>query len=143
MAAISLLLLIFLSISSYSIHGNSASALDCSSVIQNMAGCLSFVTIESEVDKPEGLFVLPWSQESDRSNAECLCEVFKYSGSMGIKMNIAKASSLPVLCKLTTPSISSCRRETSIFSSCRVCLSCTMTKQSFLIKKKTMIKKFD
>lgn len=66
MATISLLLLIFLSISSYSIHGNSASALDCSSVIQNMAGCLSFVTIESEVDKPEGLFVLPWSQESDR-----------------------------------------------------------------------------
>lgn len=111
-AAISLLLLL-LSISSPSVHGNSSPAVDCNNVILNLAGCLSFVTIGSTVDKPEGSCCSGLKKVLD-TNAECLCEGLKNSASMGVKLNITKAYTLPVACKLNAPPTSACGCEISL-----------------------------
>lgn len=115
-AMISLLLLLF-SISLTSVHGNFAPAVECSALIVNMAGCLSFVTIGSTVDEPTSSCCTGLKKILD-TNAACLCEGLKNSGSMGIKLNVTKASTLPVACKLNAPPVSSCECEISLLSLC-------------------------
>ncbi|XP_024009664.1 non-specific lipid-transfer protein-like protein At5g64080 [Eutrema salsugineum] len=99
-AAISILLLV-LSVSSPSIHGKLAPTTDCS------AKCLSFVTIGSQVDKPDMECCSGLKTVLD-SNAECLCEGLKNSASFGVKLNVTKASTLPVACNLTAPPVTAC-----------------------------------
>lgn len=43
-----------------------------------------------------------------KTDAECLCEAFKSSASLGVTLNITKASTLPASCKLHAPSIANC-----------------------------------
>ncbi|EOA21675.1 hypothetical protein CARUB_v10002098mg [Capsella rubella] len=102
------LLLILLSVSSTSVHGTFAPAVECSALIVNMAGCLSFVTIGSTVNEPTGSCCTGLKKILD-TNAACLCEGLKNSGAMGIKLNVTKASTLPVACKLNAPPVSSCQ----------------------------------
>ncbi|XP_010423008.1 PREDICTED: non-specific lipid-transfer protein-like protein At5g64080 [Camelina sativa] len=106
-ATISLLLLV-LSVSSTSVHGSLVPPLECSALMMNMAGCLAFVTIGSTVDVPTSSCCNGLKTILD-TNAACLCEGLKTSGSMGIKMNVTKAYTLPAACKLNAPSVSSCQ----------------------------------
>ncbi|CAH8389541.1 unnamed protein product [Eruca vesicaria subsp. sativa] len=84
-----------------------APAVDCSTLILNMADCLSFVSAGGTEAKPassccNGLKTVL------KTDAECLCEAFKSSASLGVTLNMTKAATLPAACKLHAPSISAC-----------------------------------
>jgi len=103
------LLLLFLSVSSPSVNGNTAQSVECSAVIMTLTKCLPFVTIGSQVEKPEtaccsGLKTVL------ATKAVCLYEGLKKSAAMGINLNITKAATLPDACKLNAPT-SSCACE--------------------------------
>ncbi|OVA03108.1 Bifunctional inhibitor/plant lipid transfer protein/seed storage helical domain [Macleaya cordata] len=72
-----------------------------------MADCLTFVTNGSKVTKPEG-GCCSGLKTVLKTDAECLCETFKNSGSLGVVLNITKALSLPSACGVSAPSISKC-----------------------------------
>nr|AAO23627.1 At2g13820 [Arabidopsis thaliana]BAE99377.1 predicted GPI-anchored protein [Arabidopsis thaliana] len=82
-------------------------AVDCSSLILNMADCLSFVTSGSTVVKPEGT-CCSGLKTVVRTGPECLCEAFKNSGSLGLTLDLSKAASLPSVCKVAAPPSARC-----------------------------------
>ncbi|XP_010546332.1 PREDICTED: non-specific lipid-transfer protein-like protein At5g64080 [Tarenaya hassleriana] len=110
---ISLVVIILLSISASSVCGAShqhaapAPAADCSTLIVNMADCLTFVSSGSSTAKPEGSCCAGLKTVL-KTDAECLCEAFKSSASLGVTLNVTKALTLPAACKLRAPSISNC-----------------------------------
>ncbi|XP_039019410.1 non-specific lipid transfer protein GPI-anchored 31-like [Hibiscus syriacus] len=81
--------------------------VDCSTLILNMADCLSFVSSGSEVSKPEGT-CCSGLKTVLKTGPECLCEAFKSSASMGVSLNVTKASTLPAACKVSAPSATNC-----------------------------------
>ncbi|XP_010488869.1 PREDICTED: non-specific lipid-transfer protein-like protein At2g13820 [Camelina sativa] len=82
-------------------------AVDCSSLILNMADCLSFVTSGSTVEKPEGT-CCSGLKTVVRSGPECLCEAFKNSASLGVTLDLSKAATLPTVCKVAAPPSARC-----------------------------------
>ncbi|MBA0804341.1 hypothetical protein Gohar_003929 [Gossypium harknessii] len=88
----------------------SSSSVDCSSLILNMADCLSFVSSGSEVSKPEGT-CCSGLKTVLKTDAECLCEAYKSSASLGVTLNVTKAMTLPALCKVSAPSTTNCASE--------------------------------
>ncbi|ESQ37027.1 hypothetical protein EUTSA_v10002896mg, partial [Eutrema salsugineum] len=100
-----------------------APTTDFSAMILNMAKCLSFVIIGSQVDKPDMECCSGLKTVLD-SNVECLCEGLKNSGSFGVKLNVTKASTLPVACNLTAPPVTACGLSTNPPASAPgICLS--------------------
>ncbi|XVF01603.1 hypothetical protein REPUB_Repub04eG0102600 [Reevesia pubescens] len=85
----------------------SSSSVDCSSLILNMADCLSFVSSGSQVSKPEGK-CCSGLKTVLKTDAECLCEAFKSSASLGVTLNVTKAMTLPAVCKISAPSATNC-----------------------------------
>ncbi|KAI3445712.1 hypothetical protein Pfo_002377 [Paulownia fortunei] len=77
-------------------HSAPAPAVDCSSLVLNMADCLSYGTCCS------GLKTVL------KTDAECLCEAFKNSAQLGVTLNVSKALALPAACHVSAPSISNC-----------------------------------
>ncbi|XP_017972069.1 PREDICTED: non-specific lipid-transfer protein-like protein At5g64080 isoform X2 [Theobroma cacao] len=90
----------------------SSSSVDCSSLILNMADCLSFVSSGSEVSKPEGS-CCSGLKTVLKTDAECLCEAFKSSASLGVTLNVTKAMTLPAVCKVSAPSATNCASATA------------------------------
>ncbi|PON99408.1 Lipid transfer protein/Par allergen [Trema orientale] len=88
-------------------HHAPAPAVDCSSLILNMADCLSFVSNGSTVTKPEGTCCAGLKTVL-KADADCLCEAFKSSAQLGVVLNITKATSLPQACKVPAPSAANC-----------------------------------
>ncbi|KAF3955136.1 hypothetical protein ACB098_07G059300 [Castanea mollissima] len=88
-------------------HHAPAPSVDCSSLILNMADCLSYVTNGSTVTKPEGTCCVGLKTVL-KADAECLCEAFKSSASLGVVLNVTKATALPAACKVSAPSASNC-----------------------------------
>ncbi|KAK9989140.1 hypothetical protein SO802_029379 [Lithocarpus litseifolius] len=88
-------------------HHAPAPSVDCSSLILNMADCLSYVTNGSTVTKPEGTCCAGLKTVL-KADAECLCEAFKSSASLGVVLNVTKATALPAACKVSAPSVSNC-----------------------------------
>ncbi|XVF44732.1 hypothetical protein PTKIN_Ptkin02bG0147700 [Pterospermum kingtungense] len=86
---------------------SSSSSVDCSSLILNMADCLSFVSSGSEVSKPEGS-CCSGLKTVLKADADCLCEAFKSSASLGVTLNVTKALTLPSVCKVSAPSATNC-----------------------------------
>ncbi|XWS54480.1 hypothetical protein CRYUN_Cryun10bG0093100 [Craigia yunnanensis] len=86
---------------------SSSSSVDCSSLILNMADCLSFVSSGSEVSKPSGT-CCSGLKTVLKADPECLCEAFKSSASLGVTLNITKALTLPSVCKISAPSATNC-----------------------------------
>ncbi|MCL7024238.1 hypothetical protein MKW94_012354 [Papaver nudicaule] len=84
-----------------------APAVDCSTIIFSMADCLTFVTSGSKVTKPEGA-CCPGLKTVLKTDAQCICEAFKNSGSLGIVLDIKKAMTLPAACGVSAPSIDKC-----------------------------------
>ncbi|KAK9069535.1 hypothetical protein SSX86_011481 [Deinandra increscens subsp. villosa] len=87
--------------------GAPAPAADCSSVILNLADCLSFVTAGSTVKKPEGT-CCSGLKTVLKTDAQCLCEGFKNSAQLGISLNVSKALTLPAACHINAPSATNC-----------------------------------
>ncbi|XVE49582.1 hypothetical protein DITRI_Ditri01bG0093300 [Diplodiscus trichospermus] len=85
----------------------SSSSVDCSSLIMNMADCLSFVSSGSQVSKPEGS-CCSGLKTVLKADPNCLCEAFKSSASLGVTLNVTKAMTLPAVCKVSAPSATNC-----------------------------------
>lgn len=96
------------------ISSDKVHAVDCSSLILNMADCLSFVTSGSTVEKPEGT-CCSGLKTVVRSGPQCLCEAFKNSASLGVTLDLSKAASLPSVCKVNAPPSARCGREFPFF----------------------------
>ncbi|XVF67182.1 hypothetical protein PTKIN_Ptkin10aG0099800 [Pterospermum kingtungense] len=92
----------------------SSSSVDCSSLILNMADCLSFVSSGSQASKPEGS-CCSGLKTVLKADPKCLCEAFKSSASLGVTLNITKAMTLPAVCKVSAPSITGCASEYHLF----------------------------
>ncbi len=88
-------------------HNAPAPSVDCSTLILNMADCLSYVTNGSTVTKPEGTCCVGLKTVL-KADAECLCEAFKSSASLGVVLNVTKATALPAACKVSAPSAANC-----------------------------------
>ncbi|KAG6414908.1 hypothetical protein SASPL_122284 [Salvia splendens] len=84
-----------------------APAVDCSSLVLNMADCLTFVTAGSTAKKPEGT-CCSGLKTVLKTDAECLCEAFRNSAQLGVTLNISKALTLPAACHVSAPSVSNC-----------------------------------
>ncbi|KAL2476907.1 Non-specific lipid-transfer protein-like protein [Forsythia ovata] len=84
-----------------------APAVDCSSLILNLADCLTFVTSGSTTKKPEGT-CCSGLKTVLKTDAECLCEAFKNSAQLGVTLNVTKALTLPAACHVSAPSVSNC-----------------------------------
>ncbi|XP_019168756.1 PREDICTED: non-specific lipid-transfer protein-like protein At2g13820 [Ipomoea nil] len=97
-------------------HSAPAPAVDCNSVVLNLADCLSFVTNGSTTKKPEGTCCSGLKMVL-KSNAECLCEGFKNSAQLGVVLNVTKALSLPAACHVSAPSVSNCGLSSGTISS--------------------------
>ncbi|XP_073027198.1 non-specific lipid transfer protein GPI-anchored 31-like [Primulina eburnea] len=82
-------------------------APDCSTLVLSMVDCLSFVTEGSTATKPEGQ-CCSGLKNVLKTRAECLCETFKNSAQLGVKLNVTKAATLPAACHVSAPSISNC-----------------------------------
>ncbi|WJX22011.1 hypothetical protein P8452_11363 [Trifolium repens] len=93
--------------SASSSHNAPSPSVDCSLLIIAMSDCLSFVTNDSTVTKPEGTccsglkIVL-------KSIPSCLCEVFENSSQFGLVLNLTKTLTLPSFCKVAAPSLFNC-----------------------------------
>ncbi|XP_052882102.1 non-specific lipid transfer protein GPI-anchored 31-like [Gossypium arboreum] len=81
--------------------------VDCSSLILNMADCLSFVSSGSKTSKPEGT-CCSGLKTVLKAGPQCLCEAFKSSASLGVTLNVTKAMTLPAACKVSAPSATQC-----------------------------------
>ncbi|XP_073030523.1 non-specific lipid transfer protein GPI-anchored 31-like isoform X1 [Primulina eburnea] len=84
-----------------------APAVDCSTLVLTMVDCLSFVTEGSKLTKPEGQ-CCSGLKNVLKTKAECLCETFRNSAQLGVKLNVSKAATLPAACSVSAPSISNC-----------------------------------
>ncbi|RVW69703.1 Non-specific lipid-transfer protein-like protein [Vitis vinifera] len=82
-------------------------AVDCSSLVLNMADCLSYVSNGSTASKPEGTCCTGLKTVL-KADAECLCEAFKSSAQYGVVLNVTKAIYLPTACRVSAPSVSNC-----------------------------------
>lgn len=92
---------------SASSHAAPAPAVDCSSLVLNMADCLSFVTSGSTARKPEGT-CCSGLKTVLKADADCLCEAFKNSAQLGVTLNVTKALTLPAACRISAPSVNNC-----------------------------------
>lgn len=92
----------------YAAHDAPAPAVDCSSLILNMADCLSFVSNDSTTTKPQGSCCTGLKTVL-KADADCLCEAFKNSAQLGVVLNVTKALSLPAACKVSAPAASNCK----------------------------------
>jgi hypothetical protein len=95
-------------------HNAPAPSVDCSTLILNMADCLSYVTNGSTVTKPEGTCCVGLKTVL-KADAECLCEAFKSSASLGVVLNVTKATALPAACKVSAPSAANCGCQSFFF----------------------------
>ncbi|KAA8536478.1 hypothetical protein F0562_028956 [Nyssa sinensis] len=88
-------------------HHAPSPSVDCSSLIVELSGCLSFVSANSNTTKPEGT-CCSGLKKVLKADAECLCEAFKISAQSGVTLNITKAVTLPSACHVSAPSLSNC-----------------------------------
>lgn len=80
---------------------------DCSSALVSLAGCLSFVEEGSKETKPQRECCSSL-KEVVKKEVGCLCQAFKQSADLGVKLNITKALALPSACGVKTPPFSKC-----------------------------------
>ncbi|XP_051135635.1 non-specific lipid transfer protein GPI-anchored 31-like [Andrographis paniculata] len=80
---------------------------DCNGLIVNLAECLPYVMIGGTATKPEAKCCSNLKTVID-TNAKCLCEGFRNSAQLGVKINVTKALSLPAACDLKSPPIGDC-----------------------------------
>lgn len=87
-----------------------APAVDCSSLVLNMADCLSYVTVGGTAKKPANA-CCSGLKTVLKTDADCLCEAFKNSAQFGVTLNVSKALTLPDACHVSGPSVSNCARK--------------------------------
>ncbi|KAL6494562.1 hypothetical protein OROGR_031362 [Orobanche gracilis] len=94
-------------------HSAPAPSVDCSSLVLNMADCLSYVTEGSTAKKPEGT-CCSGLKTVLKTDAKCICETFRNSAQLGVTLNLTKALALPAACHVHAPDVSNCAVGTGI-----------------------------
>lgn len=79
-----------------------------------MVDCLSFVKAGGTAKKPEGT-CCSGLKTVLKTDADCLCEVFKNSAQLGVTLNVTKALTLPAACRLSAPSVGNCAGKVLTF----------------------------
>lgn len=97
----------FLASVSTTTHSAEVSAADCTNLVLNLADCLSFVVEGSTATFPQG-DCCSGLKIVVTTNSECLCEAFKNSAQLGVKLNVSKAMTLPVVCRVSSSSVANC-----------------------------------
>ena len=85
-------------------------SVSCSTVIYDMADCLSLLSNGSTEEKPTPSCCSGFKAVL-KSNAECICEVLNSKAELGIDVNLTKAAILPSACQVYAPPISKCDRK--------------------------------
>ncbi|KAK1555750.1 hypothetical protein Q3G72_030869 [Acer saccharum] len=80
---------------------------DCSNVIYNMAGCLSFLGNDSNETKPDSACCDGFKSVL-HAGFECVCTAVSSSAQMGLDLNMTKAYTLPAACGVSVPSLNNC-----------------------------------
>ncbi|KAF6137857.1 hypothetical protein GIB67_040565 [Kingdonia uniflora] len=81
---------------------------DCSSIVMDMASCLTFVGNDSTASKPDA-DCCAGLKSVIKTNADCVCESFTAAAQMGIGIDLAKAAALPSQCGVSLPpSVGTC-----------------------------------
>ncbi|GAU40105.1 hypothetical protein TSUD_389550 [Trifolium subterraneum] len=88
-------------------HNAPSPSGDCMNVVASLVDCLTFVTNDSTISKPQG-GCCAGLKTVLKTAPSCLCEAFKSSSQFGVTLNVSKALTLPSVCKVTAPSLSSC-----------------------------------
>ncbi|XAR57834.1 hypothetical protein NMG60_11026114 [Bertholletia excelsa] len=71
-----------------------APAMDCSTLVGNMADCLSYVSNDSTVQKPKRT-CCSGLKKVLKTDADCIYEAFKNRVQLGVTLNVTKAARLP------------------------------------------------
>ncbi|CAH8270562.1 unnamed protein product [Arabidopsis lyrata] len=100
------LLLLVLSVSSPYVHGNIVPADECDTINYTLLPCLPFITIGGPADTPSASCCSSL-QTILGTKPECLCKGLK-NPPLGIKLNVTRSTTLPVVCKLNAPPASAC-----------------------------------
>ncbi|XVF39481.1 hypothetical protein PTKIN_Ptkin01aG0038100 [Pterospermum kingtungense] len=85
----------------------SPSLASCSTIIYDMADCLSFISNGNKEEKPTPSCCTSFIAVL-KANDECICEALKSSAELGIDVNLTKAATLPFACQVSAPPISEC-----------------------------------
>ncbi|KAL5056184.1 hypothetical protein RYX36_036866 [Vicia faba] len=78
-----------------SLHHAPSPSVDCSTLVLTMADCLSFVTNDSTITKPEGT-CCSGLKSVLKTAPSCLCEAFKSSAQFGVVLNVSKALTITI-----------------------------------------------
>ncbi|XP_059629833.1 non-specific lipid transfer protein GPI-anchored 23-like [Cornus florida] len=81
--------------------------IDCSSLIYNMADCLSFLSDGSDETTPDNTCCSGFKLVMD-TDADCICEALRSSSDLGIEINMTQVMTLPSACAFSAPFLSSC-----------------------------------
>ncbi|XWS15039.1 hypothetical protein CRYUN_Cryun35bG0060200 [Craigia yunnanensis] len=82
-------------------------SVSCSTIIYDMADCISFLSNGSTEEKPTPPCCSGFKSVL-KTNAECICEALKSSAELGIDVNLTRAATLPSACQVSAPPISKC-----------------------------------
>ncbi|XVF64736.1 hypothetical protein PTKIN_Ptkin09bG0191100 [Pterospermum kingtungense] len=88
--------------------GSGSPVTSCSTVIYDMADCVSFLSNGSADEKPTPSCCSGF-QRLLKTNALCICEALKSSSDqLGFNVNLTKAATLPSACHVSAPPITIC-----------------------------------
>ncbi|KAK1395253.1 non-specific lipid-transfer protein-like protein [Heracleum sosnowskyi] len=86
--------------------GSTAQTSDCTNTLISLSPCLNYITGNSS--KPDSGCCTQLSSVA-RSKPECLCQAINGGGSsFGIQVNQTQARTLPAICNVQTPPLSTC-----------------------------------
>ncbi|KAL8100204.1 non-specific lipid transfer protein GPI-anchored 5-like [Apium graveolens] len=86
--------------------GSTAQTSDCTNTLISLSPCLNYITGNSS--KPDSGCCTQLSSVI-KSKPECLCQVLNGGGSsFGVQVNQTQAQTLPAICNVQTPPLSTC-----------------------------------
>lgn len=89
--------------------GSTAQTSDCTNTLISLSPCLNYITGNSS--KPDSGCCTQLSSVV-KSKPECLCQVLNGGGSaFGIQVNQTQAQTLPAICNVQTPPLSTCNSK--------------------------------
>ncbi|XVF36761.1 hypothetical protein REPUB_Repub19eG0086200 [Reevesia pubescens] len=116
------------------------SSVTCSTIIYDMADCISFLSNGSTDEKPTPSCCSGFKAVL-KTDAECICEALKSSAELGFNVNLTKAAILPSACKVSA-SISHCDVSSSPDPAPGLALTnwCYVVSQNTVLRFKTSFK---
>ncbi|OMO94219.1 hypothetical protein COLO4_16459 [Corchorus olitorius] len=87
-------------------------SMSCSTIIYDMADCISFISEGSKDKKPTPSCCTGFKTVV-QADADCICEALKSTAELGIDVNLTRAATLSSACRVSAPPLSKCDVSTS------------------------------